>query len=395
MRWTTLVPPEDAVRKMVAHYFGVPRTVIEKPILEAAGYVLAEDLVSRIDVPGFDRSTKDGYAVRAGETHARWVGDVLMGEAPTFTLGPGECGGIPTGGALPEGASAVVMIEKTTRGDGVVRWDEPVPLYANCVRKGQDVKSGEQILMKGTSIGPKEVGVMAAVGVRHVKVYRPPTATLISTGDEIVETPQELRFGKVLDVNSYTLRMLLEESGVVVDQTRLVNDSYNALKEAIQAGMRASDLVLVSGGSSVGAKDYTARIFDELGDPGVFLHGIRIKPGKPTIAALAENTILFGLPGHPVSAMVVFYEVVEPVLREVYRIRGLQTRIGTVELGEDLWLSDGRETHVMVRMEAGKAYRVRGESGLINMIAKADGKVRIPLGTEKLEKGQSVCVRWF
>lgn len=395
MRWGTLMEPELAVAAMVERYSGIVKTTLERPVRAASGYVLAEDLYSRIDVPGFDRSTKDGYAVCAGDTHAVLTAEVMMGEAPGFTLAPGQCAAIPTGGALPEGALGVVMIENAQMDGDTVSWNRPVEPFENCVQKGQDVATGMRILSAGTVIGAKEVGVMAAVGLRHVKVFRPPAVTLISTGDEIVETVEDLRFGKVLDINSHTLRILMEETGLEVLQVRLVNDTRDALLQAVKEAVAVSDIVVVSGGSSVGKKDHTASVFNAMGEPGVFLHGVRIKPGKPTLAALANETLLLGLPGHPVSAMVVYYEIVEPVLRAVFGIRGLKVRTEPVELGENLFLSDGRETHVMVHLVDGKAYRVEGESGLIRMIAQADGKIVVPLGTSGLMKGAQVMMRRF
>lgn len=382
------------------------RRVEEAGLEECTGRVLAFDLVAREDVPGFPRSTVDGYAVRAQDTFGAseslpaylvLAGECRMGEAPPRPLGEGECVAVATGGALPAGADAVVMVEHTEApADGTVAVLRPVSPGENVVRPGEDVARGQVVLPAGRVLRPPDVGVAAALGYTRLGVYARPRVAVISTGDELVPPDRQPGPGRVRDVNAYALAAAVSAEGGVPRLLGIVPDERGALEHALREGLRG-DCVIVSGGSSVGARDLVAGALAGLGEPGVLVHGVAVRPGKPVIIAVAEGRPVFGLPGHPVSALVTFYLLVRPVLRYLAGADPFPVEPAVrARLGRNLASRAGVEEYVRVALasEGGRlvAHPVLGKSGLISTLARSWGLVRIPAGATGLAEGEEVEV---
>lgn len=399
---------EQAREKLLEHTADWDLETQVLPFEEAGGRLLAEDVFSPGDVPDFPRSTMDGYAVRASDTAAagesipvllKLVGQVEMGRNADCRIEPGQCAEIPTGGMLPEGADAVVMVEHTEPfGDGIAVYGS-VARGENTVLAGEDIKKGGLLLKRGTRLLPQHIGALAAAGVTELRLSAPLKLTLISTGDEVVSPRGTLKAGQVRDINSYALAAQAKRCGYEVVEMRLVPDNEERLQEAVQQAMLQSDLVLVSGGSSQGKKDVTAKVLDEASLPGILTHGIAVKPGKPTILAydVSSRTILGGLPGHPVSAMMVF----ELLFSWLYRKKtgeGEKTAIPAV-LETNLAASPGKLNCFPVRLERGqngwRAVPVFGKSGLISTLCEADGYFTVERSREGLSAGEIVDVHLF
>lgn len=382
------------------------------PITGALNRVLAEDIISDEDLPGFQRSTMDGYALAAKDsfgasenlpTPLNIVGEVKMGEKPRFTLHRGECAQISTGGMLPKGADAVVMVEYTQMvEDRVVEISRPVSPLENVILPDDDVKRGQVVLHKGSLLRPQDLGILAGLGISVVAVFIKPRAAIISTGGEIVDISQKPEAGQMRDVNSYTLGGLCIKSGAEPLYLGIIRDRFEDLTLFIEKGISQADVVLLSGGSSVGVKDFTLDAFLSLDGVEVVAHGVSISPGKPTIIARKENKTLWGLPGHPVSAMIIF----DVFLRYLFgRLSGLSNLMENnnrpieAELDRNIESATGREDYIRVKLTnvEGRwlATPILGKSGLISTMVKADGIVTIDMNTEGLYKGETVKVRLF
>lgn len=395
-------------KKVLAEQINLPagETI---PLLESLGRVLAEDVAAKEDVPGFHRSTMDGFAVKAADTFGASEGlpayldvggEVLMGREPAGELVSGQAWAIPTGGMLPAGADAVVMVEYTEPLDertvGITR---PAAPGENVVRRGEDVPSGGVVLTAGRRVRPQDLGILAAVGVTEVPVLPRLKVGIVSSGDEVIPPNAVPKPGQVRDINSYTLFGLVADGGGIPKMYGIVPDDFAALKDTLAGALAENDIVLVSGGSSVGGRDNTARVIDELGRPGILFHGINIKPGKPTIGAAVDGKALFGLPGHPVSAMVVYDLLVDPLVRRGgYANAAKQTAV-RAKLTRNTRSAAGREDFIRVRLyaENGELFAepVLGKSGLISTMVKADGIAHIPEGREGVEAGEYVEVKLF
>lgn len=406
-----LLTPADAQALFARHYTPRPRGTKRVSLSEALGRVLARDIVAPEDLPEFDRSTVDGYAVWAAETsHASkerpgalmLVGEVQMGEPPTCVIQPGVTARIPTGGMLPEGADAVVMLEDVEVRDArTVAVTSPAKPGDNIIRRAEDAKRGEVVLRRGSRLRPQDVGLLAAIGKVEVEVFLRPRVAVIITGDEIVSPERQPTAGQVRDINTYTLTALVQQEGAAPRPYGIVADTYNVLLRTLADARKNSDLVLVSGGSSVGAKDDVARAIDKLGKPGVIVHGVSLKPGKPTILAVVEGTPIIGLPGHPVSSMVVFDVFVRDLLRGLAGRTVARSFGQVVRARADRRIPSAgvREDHIRVSLEerdgALWAVPVLGKSGIITTMTKADGVVVVPLGQESVEQGAQVEVHLF
>ncbi|MBO8137093.1 MAG: molybdopterin molybdenumtransferase MoeA [Desulfotomaculum sp.] len=397
----------DAKKKLSAYIESrTPETV---PLLSALGRVLAADVKACEDVPGFHRSTMDGYAVKAQNTfgasetlpaYLDVVGQVQMGASPGGKIKDGEAWAISTGGMLPEGADAVVMVEYTEKLDdktiGVIK---PAAPGENVVRKAEDVPAGAVVLKAGHLIRPQDLGILAAAGVTGVPVLPRYKVGIVSTGDELVEPADVPGPGQVRDINSYTLYGLVQQAGGIPNLYGIAKDNFDVLKEKMSKALVENDIVLVSGGSSVGTRDVSAGVINELGQPGVLFHGINIKPGKPTIGAVVNGKPVFGLPGHPVSAMVVYNLLVNPLVRwGSYQNEG-QNILVRAKITRNMRSAAGREDFLRVRVyvDKGELYAepVLGKSGLISTMVKADGIARIPESREGVEVGEYVEVQLF
>lgn len=380
-------------------------------LADTVGRIVAEEIVSDVDLPDFSRTTMDGYAVRAASTFGASEGNpayltvkgtVAMGEAPEFTVGPGEAARIFTGGMLPGGADGVVMIEHTqSLDDTTIEVYRSVAPGQHMVTVGEDFARGQTMILPGRPVRPQEAGLMAAFGRDPVSVYRRPVIAVISTGDEVVPTHQAPGPGQIRDINTYTLAGLIREAGGIPVCLGIVGDAYEDLLEACREALKDADMALISGGSSMGARDFTIDALSALPESEILVHGIPISPGKPTILARSGNLPIWGLPGHVVSAMVVFSVVVRPFLDHISGRRG---RTGTrrplaAVLSRNVASAQGRIDYVRVALVQTDgilhAEPILGKSALINTMVKADGMIAIGMNTEGLDAGESVEVFLF
>jgi molybdopterin molybdotransferase len=408
-----VISVEKAIELIFNHLS--PRTLTEKnlKIEECYGWILSRDIYSPEDLPEFSKSTVDGFAVSASDTFGATEGmpayinvsyEVLMGQEPDFELKKGYAAKIPTGGMLPKGADAVVMLEHTQQVDkDMIEVVKPVAPGENVIQAGEDVKRGELVLKKGHKIRPQDVGVLAGLGIVNVWVYERPRVSIISTGDEIVPPDRHLILGQVRDINSYNLAGLIIDAGAIPVKKGIFNDEYDVVRYVVDKSLKDSDMVLISGGSSVGARDVTAGVIDDLGKPGVLFHGVSLKPGKPTIGGIVNNKPVFGLPGHPAAVSVCFEVFVRPVLKVLSgiiedRFR-IEKRIIKARIARNISSSPGREEHIGVYLEEREgeiwAVPLLGKSSLITTLIKADGTAIIPLRKLGVEKGEIVEVRLF
>lgn len=375
----------------------------EVSLSEARGRVLFAPVEAAEFVPGFDRSTVDGYAVRSGDTFGcsdaipailKLQGEVLMGEGAGCALNPGCCIAVPTGGAMPAGSDAAVMLEYTEDyGDGTIGVCKSAAPGSNLIFKGDDVRPGQAVLPAGRRLTVQDIGALAALGVSRVHVCRRPVVGIISTGDELVaveETPGE---GQVRDVNSAMLRSLVEEAGGEAVSFGALRDDEALLGEVLDRALERCDVVLISGGSSVGMKDATCRVMEERGE--VLFHGIAMKPGKPTILGRAAGKPIFGLPGHPVAAFFISWLFVRPLLDRLQGRTPRQYAVPAV-LTETVSANHGRAQYMGVflsqRDGVRYAHPIRGKSGLITTLAGSDGYFCIPRDCEGAAAGETVQV---
>lgn len=378
-------------------------------IEDAYGRVLAEDILSPENLPGFDRSTVDGFAVISSDTfgatesmpvYLEVKGEILMGEEPSIKLKKEETVRIATGGMLPDGADAVVMFEHVQFLDErLIEVFKPVAPGENVISSDEDIRKGELVLEKGHRLRPQDVAALAAIGITKVKVYKKPIVSIISTGDEIIPPDSPIRPGKVRDVNSFNLAGLIAISGGVAVKKGIFRDVYEEIFRVLKESLSESDMVIITGGSSVGVRDLTETVINSLGSPGVLFHGINLKPGKPTIGAVIGGIPVMGLPGHPAAVTVCFELFVEPLIRLLSgeRRRGFSEKASiTAKLAKNISSTQGREEHVRVRLEERDgelwAIPILGKSGLIRTLVLADGKIIIPSHLRGIESGQEVEV---
>lgn len=386
-----------------------PKT-IKIDITEALGMIAAEDIKAKDNIPCFTKSTVDGYAVIASDTNGTTdsipaffniVESISMGKVPERSIKNGETSYVPTGGMLPEGANAVVMIEHSEKfaSQSVALYDSVSP-GRNVILEGEDTRSGEVIISKGSKIRPQEIGVLASSGVKEIEVFKPWKVTVISTGDEIIDINTPIEKAKTRDINTYSVAASAEKYGMKVVRMPIVKDDRESLNEAISKAMNDSDVIALSGGSSKGEKDYTAEAIDSLTDGGVFTHGIAIKPGKPTILGYDEKseTLFAGLPGHPMAAMVIFELIIGGAYKEITGQRKSFAIPAT--LSENVPSAGGRATFMPVRILQNPdgtytAEPILGKSGLMKALAKADGYIMMDTDSEGKNKGEQVQVTLF
>jgi len=401
MEFFNLISVEEAENRLMENFKDFQLGIEEVHILECADRILAEDVISDIDVPEFNRSTVDGYAIKSQDSNGasetipsllNIVGKVEVGQVPNKSIKSGEAMYIPTGGMIPEGADGVVMIEHTEKLD-----EENLMIYKsispheNVIYKGDDIKKGEIIVGRGRRLTPETIGVLAALGRSKIKVYKRPKFYIISTGDEIVDIDEELQLGKVRDINTYTLYSLIVKLGGQVVGKAIVKDQYELLRAQVEKALEISDMVLISGGSSVGTRDYTAKVVNSFNGKGVFVHGMAIKPGKPTIIGEARGKVIFGLPGHPVSSIVVFKTLVETFVKRKMGVREYTPRIRAV-LDFNCHSSPGKRTYQMVKLREvdGIIHATPnfGKSGMISLLSNSDGYIILDPHEEGVYKGE-------
>jgi len=390
-----------------------PVGVEEVDLPAALDRVLAAALPAPENVPAFPRSSMDGYAVRAADTFGASVaapqyldikGEVPMGAAPARPVGIGETLRVPTGAMLPPGADAVVMLEYTAEHpDGTLEVRRPVAPGENLLQPGEDVRLGEVLFLGGSRLRPQDLGLLAALGVTRLPVFRRPRVAVLSSGDEIVPITEKPAPGQVRDSNAHLAAAQVAEWGGIPAISGIVPDDFEALTGALAAALKDADLILISGGSSVGARDLTLEAIKALPGAAVLAHGVAIRPGKPTILAAVGSPPLplLGLPGHPASAAVVMEVLGKPLLARLAGLTSLPPwgEEVTAHLSRNLAGASGREDYVRVRLrpegETLWADPVLGPSGLLSPLVKSDGLVMIPLGVEGLLRGEAVAVRLF
>jgi molybdopterin molybdotransferase len=383
------------------------------PIEESYRMVLSRDIISPEDLPSFSRSTVDGFAVNSSSTfgateslpsYLAIIAEIFMGERPEFSVKKGECAKIATGGMLPEGADSVVMFEHTQQIDRkMLEILKPVSPGENVIPVGEDARRDECILKRGHRLRPQDVGALAGLGITKTWVYERPRVSIISTGDEIVSAEKAVKPGQVRDINSYVLSGLISDAGGIPLKKGIFNDRYEIIRDVVEDSLNNYDMVLITGGSSVGAKDMTSKVIDDLGKPGVLFHGVSLKPGKPIIGGVINGVPIFGLPGHPAAVNVCFEVFIRPVLEIQSRCNenrfNKERRIVKARIARNISSSPGREEHIGIALEerSGELWAIPllGKSGLITTLTRADGTAVIPLRKLGVQEGEFVEVRLF
>jgi molybdopterin molybdotransferase len=369
------------------------------PLIEALHRILAEDVLADVDIPGFTRSVVDGYAVRSADTTGSsdtipsilpLRGRVSMGASAGTHIQPGECIYVPTGGILPEGADAVVMIEHVEQIGKEILVKKPVAHGENVLFFNEDFSSGDVVCTRGRRLSPQDIGVLAAAGCVQVPVVRIPKVGILSTGNELVPVNVRPLPGQVRDVNSFVVASFVREQGCAPILYGIVRDDREALRSAICKATSECDAVLISGGSSKDDRDIVAAIIREEG--AVLIHGIAISPGKPTIIGRYGNIPVIGLPGHPASAFIVLVAIIRYLFAGMTGDTDSGVRSVQATLGQNVSSSKGREDYVRVAVHDGIATPLFGKSGLLNTLVKSTGVVRIPAESEGLETGTLVEV---
>ena len=397
------IPMDDALRIVTDAAHPLIRTH-RVPLENANGLVLATEIVATQDVPPFDRAAMDGYAVLANDTFSasqqaptslHCIETVHTGNIPTKKITNGECTEIATGAPMPSGADAVVMVEETERTNGTtVDIFKPVHPKQHIGRQGADIAIGQKVLTTGDLLTPSRLGAIAALGIAHIEVYDRPRVALLSTGNEIVEPGIPLQPGHIYDINRFTLGSIVDIHGGVSTAYPVATDSLQSLGEAVDTILKSeTDVLVFSGGSSVGEKDLTLDILQEKGD--VLFHGISVIPGMPTVFGRIGSTPVFGMPGYPTSCLSNAYMLLVPLLRLMAHLPPHQMKTVTVPAAQRLVSTTGRHQFYTVRVIDNAAVGAFKASGDITSMSQADGYIEIPAQTDIIEKGELVEVKLF
>jgi len=387
-------------QRLIASTFGMLKMPAEiVPLESAGGRALAADTLALEFVPDFDRSTVDGYALRSKDVFGcsesipalmTVIGSAEMGRHTSLRLAAGECVYVPTGAEIPAGADCVIMLEDAeVLEDGLVAVYKASPPGANLIFRGDDVRPGDVVLRAGTRLSPAHIGALAAMGLTEVSVRRQPRAAVISTGDELVPAGERLPAGKIRDVNAPMLLQAVRDAGGRADFLGIVPDRIDEVRAALSAALADYDLVLISGGTSVGEKDAVPQLLSELGE--LLAHGLAVKPGKPTLFGRARGKPVFGLPGNPVAAYFMFHLLARPLIASMLGAE-LNDRRVSVPIARSVPSNHGREEYVPVTLQDGEAQPIPSKSGLITTLARADGFIAIPRDKEGLRQGEFVEV---
>jgi molybdopterin molybdotransferase len=410
-----LIPIQQARQILLSH---VEVSVLKERVktIDALGRVTAEQILSPISLPPFARSTVDGYAVRAPDTfgaseslpaYLHLVGEVHMGSTPDFDIQQGETGVIPTGGMLPKSCNAVVMMEYTQSvGQDRIEILKSVATGENIIRFGEDVQTGEEVIRPGVRVRPAEIGGLLALGILELEVAKKPVVGIISSGDEVVPPEADLLPGQVRDINSFSLSALIEQTGGISKRYGIFPDQADLLEAVTAQAMNECDVVILTAGSSASERDLTARVINTLGPPGVLVHGVSIKPGKPTILAICNHKVVIGLPGNPVSALVIAGMFVVPVVESLLGLAdvGFKARL-RARLTTNVPSQSGREDWVAGRLYADPSAGVPEEpygykvdpifskSNLIFNLVRANCMIRVPADATGLSASDLVEVQ--
>jgi molybdopterin molybdotransferase len=411
---TGVIPRKEAQEIFLKGFEPPPLLEEEIEVVSSLGRIVSREIRSPVDLPEFSRSTMDGYAVLARDTfgateslpaYLNLMGEVPMGAEAGVEVHAQGTVKIATGGMIPTGADAVVMFEHTSVIDeGMIEVYRPVASGENVIQAGEDIRKDRIIFRKGHRVRPQDVGALCGVGVMRLSVFRRPRVAVIPTGNEIIPPDQVPGPGQIRDINSYHLCSLVERFGGTPVRYGIVPDEEVRLKETIVKAVAEADLALLSGGSSVGTRDLTARVIEDLGRPGIVVHGVAVKPGKPTLCALLDGKPVIGLPGHPAAVAIGFDLFVRPVLRmlsgegiplwERHMERTVQAR-----MGRSIASRPGREDYIRVALDLEEedlmARPILGKSGLISTLVDAVGTVIIPENRLGVEKGEKIIVHLF
>lgn len=400
----------EAKELLKIHVKNINLKTEEADLISAFGRVLAENVISMEDIPGFDRCTVDGFAVMAEDTFGATesmpalltlAGEVMMGEEVKIKLESEQTVKIPTGGMLPENADSVVMLEYTqTLDDTTLCVEKPVAPGENVVSRGEDIKNGTVLFSKGHTLRAQDIGALASIGRDKVRVVSPPLISILSTGDEVVPPNKPLEMGQVRDINTFALSGQVLKWGAKPIALGIVEDDFDTLYDAVKKALKSSEMVLLSGGSSVGTRDNTVKVIESLGKPGILAHGLSVKPGKPTVIAVVDGKPVIGLPGHPVSAMVIFELIVRPMISILLgrseNFGGLKVK---ARISRNMSSAGGRQDFIRVRLEERHgelwAVPILGKSGLISNMVEADGLAEISPEKQGVSEGEWIGVELF
>ena len=379
--------------------------VKEVSLKEAGGRILAMEVISKIDLPPFDRAAVDGYAVGAADTFGAdedaprrllCIERISAGERPRLRLSKGRCAEIATGAPMPVGASAVVMVEYAVQRGDIVEVRRAVSPGENVAKRGSEIRRGTKIFLAGSGLSPSAIGTLAAIGVGRVKVYMRPRIAVISSGAELAKVGTKLDYGQVYDTNGPALCEAVKTCGGEPLYLGIAPDEAPKIKALVKRGLASCDAVIISGGSSAGAGDIAPSVVDGLGKPGVIVHGLAMKPGKPTFIAVVKSKPVFGLPGYPVSALMIFDQLVAPYIRRMAGTRPLARLAIRAKLGRKILSVKGRRELVPVKLvKKGRellAEPLMKGSGAITALSMADGYVEVPLEQEIVDEGEVVEV---
>ncbi|MCD6559454.1 molybdopterin molybdenumtransferase MoeA [Thermococci archaeon] len=398
MGFLKVVHLEEALNVIAS--FNLEPQIEEVALENALGRILAEDVEAPIDVPPFDRATVDGYALKSDDTwganesepvRLKLVGQINAGDIPSFKLKKGEAVGISTGAPLPEGADAVAMLEEVdVEGDEVLIYKPYYP-QAGVMKAGSDIPKGKKVLEAPKKLTFKDTALLSALGFQRVKVFRKPKVAIVSTGNEVILPGEALDKGKIYDINGRAISDAIREIGGEAFFLGIARDDEESLREKIFEGLKC-DMVILSGGASAGVRDLTSSIIEEHGE--VYVHGIAIQPGKPTIIGQIDGKPVFGLPGYPTSCLTNFTLLIAPLLR---RLLGLKEEPNKVKkkLAHKIFSVKGRRQFLPVRVEGEKAIPILKGSGAVTSFVDADGFIEIPETVEILEEGEEVEVFTF
>lgn len=371
------------------------------PLDDAVNRVLAEDFIAAMSIPPFNRAAMDGYAVRSKDTFGAGqfkpkilnvISNIYTGEKPGRAIKAGECYQIATGAVMPGGADAVEMVEDTEADGDKVKLFKSVTPGANVGKMGEDIKEGAIVLKAGTLLDAGKIGVLASQGLLKVKVYEKPKVAVLPTGEEVVPAGRKLKIGQLYDINSHTISSVVNVNGGVPVKIGIAGDKKEELRATIKEALK-NDIVVLSGGSSVGERDLLVDVIEGWGE--VIFHGVQVKPGKPTIFAMVEGKPLMGMPGYPTSCLLNAYLFLMPAIRKMARLPERKGDTVQAKLSRRVPGTTGRRQFLTVKLAKDEAVPVFKESGAITSIADAEGYIEIPENIDLLEKGEPVTVVLF
>ncbi len=395
----------DEAKKIIAKLFKEcyhPKSE-ETSIDNSYKKVLFQDIKSSIDLPPFNRSLKDGFALKsqdsfgANEENPKILKCIDTIEAGSFsekTINIGECIEISTGAPIPKGADAIAMVEFSEKDEDNIHILKSVVPNQDIALKGSDIEKEKLLLNKGTILSPDKIGVLSAQGIEKINTFKNPKISIISTGNELLKENEKMKYGKIYDVNTNAIKNAAISSGADPIAKGIVKDNYNDLKLKIQESLQKTDIVICSGGTSAGVGDVLRHVLDDIGE--VIIHGISVKPGKPTIIGKIDEKIVIGLPGNPVSALIIFYVFIAPNIRKLAGLSEIEKgKITTANLSKRLHSSKGRMQYSLVKIKNDLAIPIIKDSGAITSLADADGYVKIPKSVELVDEGENVKINLF